>query len=242
MVQEFYWNLKKSWQVNEYETLEPVFNKLRELKDTFDQVSKKVSMADLIVLAGNAGIEMSMKENGLDYDIAFTPGRNDTTQALTDVDSFKVLEPKADGFRNYCQPSLSKYAVDMLIDKAQLLNLTAPQMTVLYGGLRALNINYGNSPMGLLTDKPGVFSNDYFVNLLDMNTKWQLLDDEKTHFEGLDRKSNERKWLASQVDLVFGSNSQLRSFCEVYASDDNYDKFIKDFIFAWNKVMNSDLF
>ncbi|MCH4890114.1 catalase/peroxidase HPI [Acidaminobacter sp. JC074] len=224
---------QKDWEVNEPEKLHKLLDIIEGIKADFDTDDKKVSLADLIVLGGSVAIE---KASGVE--VAFTPGRNDASSEQTDEKSFAYLEPIADGFRNY-QKCLGK-SEELLIDKAQLLGLTPPEMTVLLGGLRSLNINFGHSPLGVLTDHPGKLSNDFFINILDMNIKWQPLD--QGVYEGIDRSTNKRKWLATRVDLIFGSNSQLRALSEVYASDDGKDKFICDFISAWNKVMNADRF
>jgi catalase-peroxidase len=202
---------------------------------------KRVSLADLIVLAGCASVEQAAKAGGHAITVPFTPGRTDASQEQTDVVSFEVLEPVADGFRNYIRVSGVR-AEERLLDKAQLLTLTAPQMTVLIGGLRAININLGGSTQGVLTDRPGVLSNDFFVNLVDMGTVWNPTSEAAEAFEGRDRKSGQVKWTASRVDLVFGSNSQLRALAEVYAQDDAKEKFVQDFVAAWVKVMELDRF
>jgi len=201
---------------------------------------KKVSLADLIVLGGCAAVEKAAKDAGHEVTVPFTPGRMDTTQELTDVEAFEVLEPEADGFRNYRKAEYSVSAEEMLIDKAQLLTLTAPEMTVLVGGMRALNANYGGSRHGVFTTRPGQLTNDFFVNLLDMGTEWKEAADGT--FEGHDRETGDRRWTGTRVDLVFGSNSELRALAEVYASDDAKEKFVNDFIAAWDKVMNLDRF
>ncbi len=203
---------------------------------------KKVSLADLIVLAGCAGIEQAAKNAGYDFTVPFSSGRTDATQEQTDVQSFEVLEPKADGFRNYLKAKYSIPTEELLLDRAQLLNLTAPEMTVLLGGLRVLNANYGQSQAGVFTKKPEVLSNDFFVNLLDMGTAWKPMDKDGDLFEGRDRKTGELKWTGTRIDLIFGSNSQLRAIAEVYASEDSKEKFLHDFVSAWNKVMNADRF
>jgi len=236
---------QKSWQVNEPDKLEKVLGKLEAIRAKFNSAqvgNKKISLADLIVLAGCAGVEKAAKKAGFEVKIPFAPGRTDASQEQTDAPSFKVLEPKADGFRNF---SKKKYAVtteEMLVDRAQLLGLTAPEMTVLVGGMRVLNANYGQSPHGVLTKNPEFLTNDFFANLLDMSTEWSAVGEEKEVFEGRDRKSGELKWTGTRVDLVFGSNSELRAIAEVYASDDAKEKFVHDFIRAWNKVMNADRF
>jgi catalase-peroxidase len=197
-------------------------------------------MADLIVLGGCVALEKAIKAGGLKTAVPFKPGRTDATQEQTDVDSFDVLEPVADGFRNYLKNSFSISAEELLVDKAQLLTLTAPEMTVLVGGLRVLGANHGGSKHGVFTNREGVLSNDFFVNLLNMDTVWSSQDDEL--FEGKDRKTGARKWTATRVDLVFGSNSQLRAISEVYAQSDMKLKFAEDFVAAWTKVMNADRF
>jgi len=199
-------------------------------------------MADIIVLAGCAAVESAAKAAGFDVAVPFTPGRTDAKQEQTDVDSFAVIEPLADGFRNYQKHKFTVPAEEMLLDKAQLLTLTAPEMTVLIGGMRVLGGNFGNSKNGAFTDKTGVLSNDFFLNLLNMNTKWIPISEAGDLFEGRNRKTNELKWTGTRTDLIFGSNSQLRAIAEVYAQNDAKEKFVKDFIAAWNKVMNLDRF
>jgi catalase-peroxidase len=204
--------------------------------------NKKVALADLIVLGGNAAIEKAAKDAGQSIDVPFTPGRNDTTDELTDADSFEPLEPEADGFRNFRRAKFTVSDEEMLIDKAQLLQLSAPEMTVLVGGLRALDANYKGSKHGVLTRTPGQLTNDFFVNLTDMDLEWAPSASEEDVFEAKDRKTGDVKWTGTRVDLVFGSNSQLRALTEVYAQNDAKEKFVKDFVAAWNKVMNSDRF
>lgn len=236
---------QKDWEVNEPELLSEVIRKLEEIQDHFNQSqksNKKVSLADLIVLAGSAAIEKAVLEAGAEIEVPFIPGRTDALQEKTDILSFSVLEPKADGFRNYLKTKFSVPAEELLIDKAQLLNLTAPEMTILIGGLRVLDINFRQSKNGVFTDRPGVLTNDFFVNLLDMNIEWKPLSEERESFEGRDRTTGELKWTGSRVDLIFGSHSELRAISEVYASDDAKDKFLKDFVAAWTKVMNADRF
>jgi len=199
-------------------------------------------MADLIVLAGNAGVEKAAANAGYTIKVPFSPGRTDATQEQTDVASFAVLEPMADGFRNYLKTQYTISTEQLLVDKAQLLTLTAPEMTVLVGGMRALNANYNGSKHGIFTSQKDMLTNDFFVNLLDMATEWKATSDTKEEFEGRDRKTGELKWTATRADLVFGSNSELRALAEVYASDDAKEKFVKDFVAAWNKVMNLDRF
>jgi catalase-peroxidase len=203
---------------------------------------KKVSLADLIVLAGNVGVEQAAKAAGHDVAVPFSPGRTDASQAETDAAVFAWLEPAADGFRNYQKAGLAVPAEVALIDKAQLLTLTAPEMTVLIGGLRAININGGEATHGILTDKPGALTNDFFVNLLDMGTQWKAASDTKDVYEGHDRTTGDLKWTGTRVDLVFGSNSILRALAEVYASSDAQGKFVTDFVAAWTKVTNLDRF
>lgn len=199
-------------------------------------------MADLIVLGGCAAVEAAAKKAGHSIEVPFTPGRTDASQAQTDIASFAVLEPIADGFRNYLKGQYSVSAEELLLDRAQLMTLTAPEMTVLVGGMRALNANAGHSQHGVFTKRPETLSNDFFVNLLDMSTQWLPVSATKDVFEGRDRKTGQVKWTATRVDLVFGSNSQLRALAEVYAASDAHEKFVRDFVKAWNKVMNADRF
>jgi catalase-peroxidase len=236
---------QKDWEVNQPEQLQKVLATLERIQQDFNNAQKdgkKVSMADLIVLGGCAAIEAAAKAAGYDIEVPFTPGRNDALQEQTDVNSFAVLEPLADGFRNYIKGKLNVTPEEMLIDKAQLLKLSAPEMTVLVGGMRVLGANYGGSKHGVFTERPGVLTNDFFVNLTDMSLEWQPTSEERETFEGRDRKSGQLKWTATRVDLVFGANSQLRAISEVYAQDDNQEKFVRDFVAAWNKVMNLDRF
>lgn len=205
-------------------------------------MGKKVSLADLIVLAGCAGVEKAAKVAGFDVTVPFTPGRTDASQEQTDTESFAVLEPSADGFRNYLKTKYTISTEELLVDKAQLLTLTAPEMTVLLGGMRVLNTNFDNSEHGVFTKRPEVLTNDFFVNLLDMSTVWMPASEDKETFKGRDRKTGEVKWTGTRADLVFGSNSELRALCEVYGSADAHEKFVKDFVVAWNKVMNLDRF
>lgn len=233
----------KNWEVNNPVQLGKVLAALESVQNQFNTSAKKVSMADLIVLAGNVGVEKAAKDAGYAIEVPFTAGRADATQEQTDADSIKWLEPIADGFRNYRR--LKNRAVsteELLIDKAQLLTLTAPELTVLLGGLRTININFDGSKHGVFTEKAGVLSNDFFVNLLDMATQWKAIDDSKEVYLGTDRKTGTPKWTGTRADLVFGSNSELRSIAEVYASADAKDKFMNDFVAAWNKVMTADLF
>jgi catalase-peroxidase len=203
---------------------------------------KKVSLADLIVLAGCAGVEQAAKKAGHDVTVPFTPGRMDASQEQTDVQSFAVLEPVADGFRNYQKEQYTVSSEALLVDKAQLLTLTAPEMTVLVGGMRVLNTNFGQTRHGVFTKKPETLTNDFFVNLLDMGTDWRAASVNGNVFEGRDRKTGDVKWTGTRVDLIFGSNSQLRALAEVYASADAQKKFVQDFVAAWTKVMNMDRF
>jgi catalase-peroxidase len=235
---------QKDWEVNQLGELAQVLGKLEAIQKEFNagqQGGKKISLADLIVLAGSAAVEAAAKKAGHDAKVPFAPGRTDASQEQTDVESFAVLEPRADGFRNYVRTGLEGYAANLLIDKAQLLTLTAPEMTVLIGGLRALGANYGHTQYGVLTNRPETLTNDFFVNLLDMGTKWQKSSTEGV-LEGRDRGTGDLKWTATVVDLVFGSNSQLRALAEVYASGDAQQKFVQDFVAAWTKVMNLDRF
>ncbi|MFY9988426.1 MAG: catalase/peroxidase HPI [Chthoniobacterales bacterium] len=235
---------QKDWEVNQPAELAQVIAKLQAIQKEFNSAQnggKKISLADLIVLAGSAGVEAAAKKAGHDVKVPFAPGRTDASQQQTDVESFAVLEPRADGFRNYVRAGLEGYAANLLIDKAQLLTLTAPEMTVLIGGLRALGANYGHTQYGVFTKRPETLTNDFFVNLLDMRTKWQKSSKEGV-LEGRDRSTGDLKWTATVVDLVFGSNSQLRALAEVYGSGDAQQKFVQDFVAAWTKVMNLDRF
>ncbi len=236
---------QKNWEVNQPDQLAKVLGTLEGIQGEFNGAQtgdKEVSLADLIVLAGCAGVEQAAKDGGHPVTVAFAPGRTDASQAQTDVHSFEVLEPAADGFRNYRKTGIAASAEALLVDRAQLLTLTAPELTVLIGGLRALNANVGQSKHGVFTKRLEILTNDFFVNLLDMGTVWQEAPDAKGVFEGHDRKTGEVKWSATRVDLLFGSNSQLRALAEVYASADSQEKFIRDFAAAWTKVMNLDRF
>jgi catalase-peroxidase len=236
---------QKDWEVNQPARLAKVLKTLEGIQSEFNKTTsggKKVSLADLIVLAGCAGVEQAAKDAGHKVKVPFTPGRMDALQEQTDAASFSVLEPVADGFRNYLKTKFSVSAEEMLVDRAQLLTLTAPEMTVLIGGMRVLDINFGQTKHGVFTRRPGILTNDFFVNLLDMNTVWKATSEDKDVFEGRDRTSGELKWTGTRVDLIFGSNSQLRALGEVYASSDAKVKFVHDFIAAWNKVMNLDRF
>jgi catalase-peroxidase len=229
---------QKDWEVNQPAQLKTVLQKLEAIQKEF---GKKVSLADLIVLGGGAAVEKAAKDAGVDVKVPFTPGRLDASQEQTDVDSFAPLEPRADGFRNYLGGKRRFMAPEeALVDRAQLLRLTAPEMTVLVGGLRVLGANAGGSKHGVFTKKPETLTNDFFINLLDMSTEWQPAGDDV--YEGRDRKTKAVKWTGTRVDLIFGSHSQLRAFAEVYGSSDAKEKFVKDFVAAWTKVMNADRF
>jgi catalase-peroxidase len=237
---------QKYWEVNNPAQLNKVLDVLAGIQAAFNAQggNKQVSMADLIVLGGCAAIEHAAKQGGVTIHVPFTPGRTDATQEQTDVESFAVLEPAADGFRNYkkAKSGYTASAEEMLVDKAQLLTLTAPEMTVLVGGMRVLNTNYNHSAHGVFTHRPEVLSNDFFVHLTDMNTTWKASTGSNEIFEGCDRKTGEVKWTGTRVDLIFGSNSELRALAEVYASSDAHEKFVQDFVAAWTKVMNLDRF
>lgn len=236
---------QKDWEINQPAQLKAVLQVLENIQRSFNSSQssrKRVSLADLIILGGCAGIEQAAKNAGHNVIVPFTPGRTDASQEQTDVLSFAVLEPTADGFRNYLKKKYSVSAEEMLIDRAQLLTLTAPEMTVLIGGMRVLNAFCGQSPYGIFTERPETLTNDFFVNLLDMNTVWKPVSEDKYLFEGRDRATGKLKWTGTSVDLSFGSNSQLRAIAEVYACDDSQNKFIEDFVSAWNKVMNADRF
>lgn len=236
---------QKNWEANNPKQLQKVLSVLEKIQSDFNSVQKdgkKISLADMIVLAGCAAVEKSAKDAGYEIKVPFAPGRMDSSQEQTDVESFEVLEPVADGFRNYAKGKAAVCAEHLLVDKAQLLTLSIPEMTVLIGGMRALKANYDNSDYGVFTDRPGVLTNDFFINLLDMNFEWKPSDDTKAIFEVVDRKTGKLKWKATRVDLIFGSNSELRAVSEFYATEDNKEKFVKDFIAAWSKVMNLDRF
>jgi len=233
---------QKDWEANQPAQLAKVLGKLEGIQRAFQSGGKKVSMADLIVLAGCAGIEQAAKNAGHTVTVPFTPGRTDATQEQTDIEAFAVLEPIADGFRNYQKARYTVSAEELLLDKAQLLTLSAPEMTVLVGGMRVMNANVGQSPHGVFTTRPGTLTNDFFVNLLDMGTEWKAVSEAEDTFEGRDRKTGEKKWTGTRVDLVFGSNSQLRALAETYGSSDAQEKFVRDFVAAWTKVMNLDRF
>jgi catalase-peroxidase len=236
---------QRDWEVNQPAELAKALAAIEGVRKEFNAAqsgSKKVSLADLIILGGNAAIEQAAKNAGHDIEVPFAPGRTDATEEQTDVASFAVLEPIADGFRNYQKKAYAVSAEELLVDKAQLLTLTAPEMTVLIGGMRVLSTNTGKAQHGVFTKRPETLTNDFFVNLVDMSTAWKPISDAKDVFEGRDRKTGALKWTATRVDLVFGSNSQLRALAEVYAQDDAKKKFVADFVAAWTKVMNADRF
>ncbi|MBN2565498.1 MAG: catalase/peroxidase HPI [Candidatus Eisenbacteria bacterium] len=236
---------QRDWDVNEPAKLRPVLETLDGIRKAFNEEQsggKRVSLADLIVLGGCAGVEEAASNAGHEVTVPFTPGRTDASQEQTDAASFGVLEPAADGFRNYQKARYSVRAEELLVDRAQLLTLTAPEMTVLLGGMRVLDVNFKHSKHGVFTERPGALTNDFFVNLLDMRTTWKAVSDDEEVFDGRDRSTGELKWTGTRVDLIFGSNSQLRAIAEVYASEDSREKFVRDFIEAWDKVMNLDRF
>ncbi|MFD0863410.1 catalase/peroxidase HPI [Sungkyunkwania multivorans] len=238
-------NPQNSWEVNDPKQLSKVLDTLDSIQSEFNNTqsgNKKVSLADLIVLGGCAGLEQAAKNAGHAIEVPFTPGRMDATEAQTDAESFEALEPGADGFRNYYNPKHNATAEEMLIDRSQLLTLTAPEMTVLVGGMRVLNTNFDHSKHGVFTKRPEALTNDFFINLLDMRTVWKAISDKEDVFEGRDRKTNDLRWTGTRVDLIFGSNSELRALAEVYAFNDSEEKFVKDFVSAWVKVMNLDRF
>ncbi len=236
---------QKDWEVNQPAQLAEVLQTLEGIQQVFNSAqtgAKRVSLSDLIVLGGCAGVEKAAHQAGHDVTVPFTPGRTDATQAQTDVESFAVLEPAADGFRNYLKGKYGVSAEELLVDRAQLLTLTAPEMTVLVGGLRVLNANFEQSEHGVFTERPGTLTNDFFVNLLDMSTSWEAVSDEEEVFEGRDRATGDLRWTGTRVDLIFGSNSQLRAVAEVYGCEDSSERFVRDFVAAWHKVMNLDRF
>jgi catalase-peroxidase len=236
---------QKDWEVNQPKQLSKALKTLEGIQSEFNgkqSDGKKISLADLIVLAGCAGVEQAAKNAGQTVTVPFTPGRMDASQEQTDVESFSVMEPLADGFRNFLKRRFSVPSETLLIDKAQLLTLTPPELTVLIGGLRVLNTNVGQTKHGVFTKKPETLSNDFFLNLLDMGTEWKAVSKAEDVFEGRDRKTGELKWTGTRIDLIFGSNSELRALAEVYASSDSKEKFVHDFVAAWNKVMNLDRF
>jgi catalase-peroxidase len=236
---------QKDWEVNQPAELAKVLQTLEKIQQDFNgsqSEGKQVSLADLIVLGGCAAVEKAAEKAGYDVQVSFSPGRTDASQEMTDVASFGVLEPTADGFRNYLRTGHDRPAEQLLVDRANLLTLTAPEMTVLIGGMRVLNANFEQSTLGVFTERPETLTNDFFVNLLDMSTEWQKSSDSDQTFQGRDRKTGEVKWTGSRVDLVFGSNAQLRALAEVYACDDSQEKFVNDFVAAWSKVMQLDRF
>jgi catalase-peroxidase len=236
---------QRNWEANDPAELAKVLQTLEQAQEDFNRSQpggKRVSLADLTVLGGCAAVEQAARNAGFDITVPFAPGRTDASQEQTDAESFGVLEPKADGFRNYLRAGEKLAPETLLLDRANLLTLTAPEMTALIGGMRALNANVGRSPHGVFTDRPETLSNDFFVNLLDMGTEWKVSAAAENVYEGRDRATGEVKWTATAVDLVFGSNSQLRAISEVYACDDGKEKFVRDFVAAWNKVMNLDRF
>jgi catalase-peroxidase len=236
---------QKDWEANQPEELAKVLPVLEKVQADFNAAQtggKKVSLADIIVLGGCAAVEAAAKKAGHDVKVPFAPGRTDASQEQTDVHSFAALQPVADGFRNYLKPERAAHAAALLVDKAHLLALSPPEMTVLVGGLRVLNANFAKSPLGVFTNSPETLTNDFFVNLLSMDTDWKKSARCEHFYEGKDRQSGELRWTASAVDLLIGSHSELRALAEVYASDDAKGKFVKDFIAAWDKVMNSDRF
>ena len=236
---------QKDWEANNPEQLATVLNILEAIQQAYNRAvsnGKEVSLADVIVLAGNVGIELAASQAGNDVVVTFTPGRTDARQDQTDVESIAVLEPEADGFRNYMKAKYQVSAEEMLVDKAQLLTLSAPEMTVLVGGMRVLNANVGQSQHGVFTHRPETLTNDFFVNLLDMGTTWKAVSQDDDVFEGRDRTTGQLKWIGSRVDLIFGSNSQLRALAEVYGCEDSQPQFVSDFVAAWVKVMELDRF
>src|SRR5205085_390869 len=236
---------QKDWEINQPAELAKVLQTFEKIQKEFNgsqSGGKKVSLADLIVLGGCAAVEAAAKKAGHDVQVPFAPGRTDAAQEMTDVESFAVLEPTADGFRNYQRKGDSRPAPELLLDRARQLTLTAPEMTVLLGGLRVLNANFGQSPLGVFTERPGSLTTDFFVNLLDMGTEWRKSAMCEHFYEGRDRRTGEVKWTGTAVDLVFGSSSQLRAIAEVYACADSHQAFVRDFVAAWDKVMNLDRF
>ncbi len=233
---------QSGWEVNNPDQLATVLRTLEGIAQNFSTGGKQISLADLIVLAGNAAVEKAARDAGFGVEVPFAPGRTDASQDQTDTESFAALEPKADGFRNYLGKGTRLPAEYLLIDKANLLTLSAPEMTVLVGGLRVLGANYDGSKHGVFTTTPGSLTNDFFANLLDMGTEWKATSEDANAFEARDRATGEVKWTGTRADLVFGSNSELRALAEVYASDDAKEKFVHDFVAAWSKVMNADRF
>ncbi len=234
---------QRSWHVNEPAKLKRVLDVYENIKAKFDQLNKRISIADLVVLGGAVGVEKAIRDAGYAVPVPFTPGRTDASQEQTDIENFEWLEPKADGFRNYLPTRMAVPTEELLVDRASLLGLSAPEMTVLLGGLRVLGANFGDTKEGVLTDRPGQLTNDFFVNLLDMGTAWKVIDESGDQiFAGTDRKTDQQKWTATRTDLAFGSNSQLRAIAEVYAMKDSGELFVKEFVAAWTKVMNADRF
>jgi catalase-peroxidase len=236
---------QKDWAVNQPEQLARVLARLEQVQQEFNQAQsggKRISLADLIVLGGSAAVEKAAKDAGVEITVPFHPGRTDASQEQTDVESFSVLEPRADGFRNYVREGEKLQPETLLVDRAYMLGLTAPEMTVLVGGLRALGANHGGTSHGVLTDRTGVLTNDFFVNLLSPGTQWKASESQENVYEIRDLATGETRWTATAVDLVFGANSQLRAVAEVYASDDAQEKFVRDFVAAWVKVMDADRF
>jgi Catalase (peroxidase I) len=235
----------KNWKVNNPAQLSKVLGTLGSIQEEFNSTAdggKKVSLADLIVLGGCAAVEKAAKDAGYDVKVPFTPGRTDATEEQTEVLSFEYLNPIADGFRNYMSEGCEVKGEELLVDKAQLMSLTGPEMTALVGGMRALNANWDGSKHGIFTDKPGQLTNDFFVNVLDLGTTWRATNDKSNIFVGSDRKTGEPKWTGTRVDLIFGSNSELRAYAEVYGCADGAEKFVHDFVKVWDKVMNLDRF
>ncbi|MDA0301830.1 MAG: catalase-peroxidase, partial [Chloroflexi bacterium] len=236
---------QRDWPVNNPTELAGILQTLEGVQQSFNQAQsggKRVSLADLIVLGGCAAVEQAAHEAGFDIGVPFTPGRTDAPPEQTDAESFDALKLKADGFRNYLAEGLKHRAEELLLDRAHMLTLSAPEMTVLVAGMRVLGASSGGSPLGVFTDQPGRLTNDFFVNLLDIGTEWQATSEAEDTFEGRDRTTGAARWIASRVDLIFGANSQLRAIAEVYAADDAKDKFVRDFVSAWDKVMNLDRF
>jgi catalase-peroxidase len=235
----------KNWKVNNPDQLSKVLGTLESIQEEFNSTAdggKKVSLADLIVLGGCAAVEKAAKDAGYDVKVPFTPGRTDATEEQTEVLSFEYLNPIADGFRNYMSEDCEVKGEELLVDKAQLMSLTGPEMTALVGGMRALNANWDGSKHGVFTNKPGQLTNDFFVNVLDLGTTWRATNDKSNIFVGSDRKTGEPKWTGTRVDLIFGSNSELRAYAEVYGCADGAEKFVNDFVKVWDKVMNLDRF
>lgn len=235
---------QRSWEVNNPKQLDKVLKVYEGIQKNFNKKGgeKQISMADMIVLGGNVGIELAAKKAGFEINVPFSPGRMDATQEMTDLKGMSVLEPMADAFRNYKKTQYTLTTEELMVDKAQLLTLSAPEMTVLLGGMRAIGANYDDSQLGILTKTPGALNNQFFVNLLDMSTKWEAKDDSNEIFVGIDRTTGAEKWTATRADLIYGSNSELRAYAEVYASEDAKAKFVNDFVAAWVKVMELDRF